>query len=232
MRLSKFINIFTDRHPLAGPVCWMLSAQFFVMQLIVARAWANPSYSLTRNTISDLGVTTCGTYRSQFVHNQLVCSPLHAWMNVSLLVLGATMVIGATLIYQEFRGRRGSAVGFGCMALAGFGTVMVGLFPENTLSSLHIIGAGLPFLIGNIGLVVLGMSLGLPRLLRVYTILSGLIMLIALALLLSNHYMGLGIGGMERITAYPQTAWFIVFGAYMMNRHLCPKTSDPVEGAV
>jgi len=213
MRPSKAIKTFTDRYPLIGPSFWILSLQYFITQLVVAHDWVKP-YSWMQNTISDLGNSVCGPYGSRFV-----CSPLHNWMDASFIVLGLSMVIGAALIYQEFRESRGSAIGFGCMAAAGLGTVLVGLFPENTVSSLHIIGAALPFLVGNLGLVVLGATLSLPRSLRYYTILSGAVPLVALVLLLSGTYLGLGIGGIERITAYPQTIWLIVFGIYMSNNH-------------
>jgi len=217
MKPSKAIKTFTDRYPLIGPSFWMLSVQYFITQLVVAHDWAKP-YSWTHNTISDLGNSRCGMYGSRFV-----CSPLHNWMDASFIVLGLSMVIGATLIYQEFRKSRISAIGFGCMAAAGLGTVLVGLFPENTVSSLHIIGAALPFLVGNIGLVILGSALALPRTLRYYTILSGVVALVALALLLTNNYLGIGVGGMERLTAYPQTVWLIAFGIYMSSNHFRAK---------
>jgi hypothetical membrane protein len=214
MRPAKMIKTFTDRYPLIGPSFWMLSLQYFVTQLVVAHAWTN-HYSWAQNTISDLGNSACGTYGDRFV-----CSPLHDWMNASFILLGLSMIIGAVLIYQEFRESRGSAVGFSCMALAGFGTLLVGLFPENTVSSLHVIGAALPFLIGNLGMVVLGSVLALPRSLRIYTILSGGIALLALLLFIMNTYLGLGLGGMERLTAYPQTLWLIAFGIYMSGNHV------------
>ena len=131
------------------------------------------------------------------------------------------MIIGSVLIFQEFiENRPGAIVGFSFMALAGFGTILVGLFPENTVHILHEFGALLPFLIGNIGMIVLALSLDIPKWLRRYTALSGAISLIALARFLMEGYLGLGIGGMERIVAYPQTIWLIVFGIYMSaNRY-------------
>ena len=41
--------------------------------------------------------------------------------------------------------------------------------------------------------------------------------LVALSFFLKNVYLGLGIGGMERIVSYPQTIWMIVFGAYVLS---------------
>lgn len=207
------IKTFTDRYPPVGPALWMLSLQYFIVQLVVAAAWKT-HYSLLTNTISDLGNTACGIYGSR-----PVCSPLHDTMNASFILLGITMYIGATLIYQGFKKTPGTALGFNFMALAGIGTVLVGLFPENTISALHILGAALPFFIGNVGMVILSLSLAIPKPLRYYTFVSGTISLIALVLLLTNHYLGLGIGGMERITAYPQTLWLITFGVYISRNH-------------
>jgi hypothetical membrane protein len=201
---------FHDRYPLVGPTLWLLSIQYFVVQVIVAHAWAWP-FSLRHNTISDLGNTVCGKYGGR-----LVCSPEHALMNVSFMLLGVTMFSGAGLIYHGFRSSRASALGFSALALAGLGTVLVGAFPENTVAALHIIGAALPFLVGNVGMIILSQSLKLSKALRAYTLLSGVVGLIGLALFMTNHYLGLGSGGMERVTAYPQTIWLIVFGGYML----------------
>ncbi len=205
--------------PLAGPLCWIASIQYFIVQIIVARAW-QVAYSLGRNPISDLGNTVCGDYGARYV-----CSPLHGWMNLSFIVLGITMIAGSVLIYQAYRQ---SATGFGLMALAGLGTLLVGAFPENTVAVWHELGAALPFLLGNLALVILGLRLAMPRPLRLYTIASGCIALLALVLFLSHHYLGLGIGGMERLVAYPQTLWLIIFGLYALiyNKTAYRSTGD------
>jgi hypothetical membrane protein len=207
---SKRIEIFTDRYPFLGPLFWMVSVQYYLIQILVAQAWTKPVYSISANTISDLGNTACGTYAGH-----LVCSPLHGLMNISFITLGLTMIAGSVLIYHEFKESRPNAFGFGAMAVAGVGTLLVGAFAENTVVTLHELGAALPFLVGNIGIIILGLSLGLPPALRIYTLLSGVLALTALAFFTTHAYLGLGIGGMERLTAYPQTTWLIVFGIYM-----------------
>src|SRR5207237_1098313 len=125
---------------------WFLSVQYFLFQFVVAHAW-NLQYSLAHNTISDLGATVCGQFNGRYV-----CSPQHGLMNLSFVLLGVTMFLGAGLIYHEFKKTKLSAIGFAAMGLAGFGTLIVGLSPENVNGMLHILGAFLPFLIGNIGL--------------------------------------------------------------------------------
>ncbi len=130
------------------------------------------------------------------------------------------MMVGSLLIYEEFKESLSTLVGFSFMAIAGLGTLLVGLFPENSVNSLHLLGATLTFLIGNLALIVLGFSLDIPKTLRFYTLCSGFISLAALILFSSHHYLGLGVGGMERLTGYPQTMWLIVFGIYISSNHI------------
>jgi hypothetical membrane protein len=188
---------------------WQLNVQYFLVQLVVASAWT-PSYSWRLNAISDLGATRCGRF-----DGREVCSPLHALMNTSLVLLGLSMAIGSILIYQDLRR---SSWGFSLMGIAGMGAVLVGLFPEDTIYSAHITGADLAFLLGNVALIVFGVSLGLPRWFRWYSIASGTVALVALFLFLTHNRFFFGLGGMERVVAYPQTIWLIACGLYMSSR--------------
>jgi hypothetical membrane protein len=212
------LKTFTDRYPLIGPAVWMLSIQYFVIQIIAAHSYRY-GYSLRFNTISDLGNSLCGAYS-----HRLVCSPQHNVMNASFILLGLTMATGSLLIYQEFKKSAGSLIGFSFMALAGLGTCLVGLYPENTNAAIHTLGASQPFLLGNIALVLLSYSLPLPKVLRYYTRISGYFTLFALLFFITGHYLGLGIGGLERLVAYPQTVWLIVFGMYISKTHIVQQT--------
>lgn len=213
MNYPRKIKTFNDKYPLIGPTMWILSVEYFIVQIIVAMYWKY-TYSISQNTISDLGNTGCGIYASRYV-----CSPLHNLMNMAFICLGIFMILGSLLIYQEFRETKLAFIGFSFMLIAGVGTFLVGVFPENTISTIHTFGAFLPFFIGNFGIVILGIALKLPRSLRIYTILTGLIALVALIFFLSKQYLGLGEGGMERIVAYPQTLWLIAFGIYISKNH-------------
>ena len=64
-------------------------------------------------------------------------------------------------------------------------------------------------------LIAFGFSRGFPRWLRWYAGGSGVVALAALYLFLAHHRFFLGLGGMERVVAYPQTIYLIVFGAFM-----------------
>src|SRR3954452_207948 len=203
---TRRIRSLALRHPLAGPIAWQLSIQFFIVQVLVAAAWES-GYSWRLNAISDLGAARCGQFDGRYV-----CSPLHVLMNTSLVFLGLCMTIGSVLVYQEFRKSR---TGFSLMATAGLGAMLVGFFPEDTVFWAHIAGADLAFLLSNIALIVFGFTLRLPSWLRWYSIASGAVGLVALYLFLSHHRSFLELGGMERMVAYPMVVWLIVFGLYM-----------------
>ena len=209
MHAPKPIRTFTEQHPYIGPLFWILSVQYFIAQVFAAAYWHTP-FNIRLNPISDLGNTECTVYAGRYV-----CSPLHTWMNASFIVLGITIVIGSVLLYQGFKKTRHSRAGFYMMSLAGIGAALVGLFPENSVGLLHSLGAFLVFLFGNLALVVLGLSLEMPRSFRWFTVGFGIFALIALALFATGNYLWFGFGGMERLTAYPQTIWLIVFGVYV-----------------
>lgn len=191
-----------------GPAIWIYGIQYFIVQVIVAVAWNSP-FSLMINPISDLGNTACGMYDDRYV-----CSPLHDWMNASFILFGLTVTIGSVLLYHGFRKSVRSYIGFSLMALAGIGTMFVGIFPENTIGQLHTLGALMPFLLGNLSLIILGLSLEMPRWFKYYTVASGAIGLVAFVFLIFQNYLGSGPGGLERVVVYPQAIWMITFGIY------------------
>ncbi|HTP20592.1 MAG TPA: DUF998 domain-containing protein [Solirubrobacteraceae bacterium] len=216
MSSSSRLRSFTDRHRLLGPVIWVATVEYFVVQYVVASQWPTP-YSLLRNPISDLGNTSCGVY-----DGRPVCSPQYRLMNLAFMGLGLLIAVGAPLIHQEFRERRLARLGFCGMVIAGLGTVLVGLSPENVNHTFHVIGAAGPFLVGNIALIILACTLTMSMSVRLLTGIAGgvgLVGLIGLLLFSLGVDIGLGQGGVERVAAYPQSIWLIVFGLYMSMNH-------------
>ena len=210
------VKVFADRFPLLGPFIWILTIEYYIIQILVAAAWMHPIYSWRFNTISDLGATMCGV-----IDGRAVCSPLYLLLDGALVAVGILMAGGSLFIYQEFRERPGTLLGFSLMAIAGLGSAGVGLFPENVNPVMHTVSAATTFLLGNLSLLLLGVTLyKIPNGLRLYTLLSGALSLGALALFVAHLYGPLGIGGMERVVAYPQTMWLFVFGLYMSRNHI------------
>jgi hypothetical membrane protein len=141
-------------------------------------------------------------------------------MNASFILLGLTMLLGAALVRAAFPPGRAPAAGLTLVALAGLGLVAVGLFPEDVNIAVHRMGAAVQFIGGNIGLVVLGIAmLGARRspVAGVYSVASGVVGLLATALFVSGHFLGTGIGGMERFAVYPLPLWLIVVGIYLVR---------------
>ena len=136
------------------------------------------------------------------------------------------MITGSLLLCQSFKKSRNAIVGFTLFAIGGAGTALVGIFPENTVSTLHGFGAALPFLIGNVGVVILGFSLEVPKIFRIYSVSAGSISLAALGVFASGHYIGLGEGGLERVVAYPQTIWMIILGLYSLAQQRLDRLRD------
>jgi hypothetical membrane protein len=50
---------------------------------------------------------------------------------------------------------------------------------------------------------------------NIIVILLGLMSLLAMILFIGNFYLGLGVGGMERMIVYPILIWMIGFGGFL-----------------
>ena len=199
------------RRKYIGSVLWILCLQYFIVQVIVANAYVG-EFSWTQNTISDLGNTACSVYS-----NRYVCSPQHLIMNISFILLGILQLTGALFLYLANK-NRSNQVGYGCLVLAGIGTIIVGLYPENAVGPMHAFGAALPFVLGNIAMIILAANSRFPAWLKYYSYFSGIAALMALVLFMTQNYLGIGLGGMERVVAYPQTVWMIIVGVYYLLR--------------
>lgn len=202
-----------------GAWLWASSLQFFVAQVVVALRWDVP-YRIAARYISDLGNTACAAYPPG--STTLVCSPWHAGMNASFGVLGVTMATGAALVTEGYRPGWRRVAGLGLVAIAGVGVLLVGLYPENERIAAHTLGAGLNFVCGNLGMILLGWA-GLAgagrRRWDAFAATMGALGLLGTALFVSGNFLGLGQGGMERVAAYPLTIWLTLTGLAMRRRY-------------
>src|SRR5262245_10296100 len=97
--LSSSFGLDAKRAIWLGAIIWILAVQFFIAQAVVQAAWTTP-FSLTQNFISDLGNTTCAPYPLD--SNSYVCSPWHALMNASFILLGLIILVGGVLVRTAF----------------------------------------------------------------------------------------------------------------------------------
>ncbi len=199
----------------AAGLVWMCAVQFFIAQAIVQYAWTTP-YSLAGNFISDLGNTVCGMYNGLYV-----CSPWHQWMNISFLLQGFIILIGAILARPIFQRERLRTLVFVLLVLTGLGMIGVGIFPENVNNMGHVIAAGIQFVTGNIALVLIGVTgknVGLRRRWFTLSVVLGTAGLAATLLFVNGYGLGLGVGGMERIAAYTFPVWLITAGLLLATK--------------
>jgi hypothetical membrane protein len=226
-RKVRRIPFFADRIDWMGPFLVLLSSWYFAAQVLVAWVF-RPHYSFVSNTISDLGNTGCPPPNSD------ICSPDHWVMNVSIIALGVTMIVGAALIFSEFslseetRERRAAAAGFVCLALAGLGAILVGVVPENVNTfHLHTVGTAVVIGFGQLAILIIGLVLRqLDDWLREFMLVTSLFVLLAGISIAGKHQFGLGAGTEERLAQYPESVWLILFGFYISRDHWRNQVSE------
>lgn len=199
--------------PLGGALLWIVgSVQFLVAMVVVQLAWTTP-YDIWTNAVSDLGAVTCA---ENAMGTSYVCSPLHVVFNVSIIVFGLAIAVGAVAVRPSFPVGRVATAGMAVLVVAGIGAALVGVFPEDVYGAGHAIGALLAFDGASIALILLGVAtLGKPRWAG-YGVLSlacgivsgGTIVLSILAPTIGP----LGFGGYERLIVAPALLWLLVVG--------------------
>jgi hypothetical membrane protein len=213
----------------AGAACWIVGVvQYFAAQFVVAAAWKTP-YSVIHNFISDLGNTQCGMFAVPHGTPAYVCSPLHGLMNASFCLTGVLTLAGVVLLWHAWPPRRIVTVGLVLLVIAGVGKILVGLAPENGNIGLHLLGA---FNIPLSGVAILLLSIALWSTVR-WLAVSGLVLavlgLVGSFLSIAGEYggsalyLGLGVGGTERLAGYPGNLWTVLVGVAIfvvpLSRH-------------
>ncbi|MFD7441671.1 hypothetical protein [Streptomyces sp. NPDC059909] len=155
-----------------------------------------------------------------------ICSPEHHLMNASFVDLGALLVVGTALTGAAWRRGAAATVTRCLLAGAGVGFVPAGPAPADVHENQHVLGALLIMGTGNIGLLPAGVGLAdeFPGPLRWVTSLLGVTALTA-----SQRYFGLGMGGMERVAAFPILVWTPAVGIRGLLRQ-ASRTQDAKPG--
>jgi hypothetical membrane protein len=207
---------------LVGGAAWVLTVMYFIGQIVAQAAWPTP-YSLIDNRVSDLGSTVCGSTLA----NTLICSPLHAVMNLTFVLTGMLILVGLFLSRSIWPRRRLTTWGLVLLGGAGAGTMLVGLSPENVNVVLHVIGA-LNIPAGNVAMILLGLAIWRDRRgMSGFSIAAGVVGLLGMLagpflVILTGHGGGLA----ERIALYPLIIWLIVFGIAILTKKLSAGNSS------
>ncbi len=195
-----------------GAAFWILCLQYFAGESIAIGGWPG-RYSLSDNFISDLGAVGCDAARG-------ICSPLNAVMNASFLLQGLLILGGAILVGPLFpTGTLWRAALF-LVGASGIGVFVVGLAPEDVWPGPHYLGAAENLALCNLGMATMGVALlrwrPETRAIGLISIAAGLLGLLGVILLSQHMSLGLGIGAIERVAAYPFPIWIAATGAMLL----------------
>lgn len=201
-----------------GAACWIVAPiQFIIAQIVAAAAWPRP-YDWFANYISDLGNTVCGPFAATPGPAVYICSPLHSVMDSSFVIAGVLTVAGTILLWRYWPRRAMLTTGLVFVVINGLGKILVGFAPENVNLGLHTLGA-LNIPAGAIGTILIGFAImRTSRELAIIALLTGFVGLVGFGLFVSGQYLGLGVGGMERVAEYPAELWVAVAGVFIIAK--------------
>jgi hypothetical membrane protein len=183
---------------------------FLIVSEILYSAYGTGGYSVSSNYISDLGAN-CPSSGACYI-------PPSAYLfDTSIAILGLLIIVGAYYLHRAFRWMPATAL----IAIAGIGALGVGIFNE-TFGEVHVVFSLIVFLFAGLSAIVTSRYQKAPM--SYFSIILGVITLLALILFQPGYYLGLEAGGMERMIVYPALLWAIGFGGHMMATEDKPRT--------
>jgi hypothetical membrane protein len=175
----------------------VLTLQFFVVEAIVQLRYTGP-YSRADNLISDLGASA---------------SPARSAMNASFVVQAALILAGVVLLLPALRGVA-ARLAQALLALCAIGVLMVGVWPEGTVSGLHTAGTVLYLAGGTVGLLALAYAVrSRSEPLGTALAVLGLVGAATTIFFADGVTEYLGRGGTERVAAYAVPVGLALAGA-------------------
>jgi hypothetical membrane protein len=155
-------------------------------------------YSVGQQYISDLGNwSLAGNYAAIF--------------NASIIFAGTLGIASAYFIQQAFKNKLFTSL----LMISSFCNVLIGVFAEDISMPIHGISAVIGLILG-LGATFMTSKFVKSPLSYAPIILGGVI-IVAVVLQASGSYLGLGLGGIERLEIYPSLLWGLVFDAYLIG---------------
>jgi hypothetical membrane protein len=212
----------------AGTLAFVAAAQWVLLVIVAETQY--PNYSIQHNYLSDLGATC---HRGLVLTPCVIVSPSSSIWNTSLALMGLLSLVSAIMFYGTTR-KKGFSILFG---IWGLGALIAGAVPE-TLLSVHELASDAAFLGGSIAAIGAFWFLKSPLkyvsvILGLFSFASFIPVTFAGPFFRWNGIFGLGLGGIERMVAYPIVIWEIAFGAYLMSGALSTSRREeakPTEG--
>ncbi|MFP3190385.1 MAG: DUF998 domain-containing protein [Thermoproteota archaeon] len=201
------MNLVSSELKKAGVALFLGVAQFSVFLIIAESTF--PNYSVSGNYISDLG-RICGRPPAN-PNSCIAVQPSSMIFNGSIIFLGILVIIGSYFLLKAKVPKDIPILAI----ISAIGMIGVGTFPEGSPFMLHTVSSFITFLFIGIFAIVSYRIQKFPM--NVFAIIAGAATLLALFLYASNIYLGLGMGGMERMVVYPVMVWSLAFAGYLMN---------------
>lgn len=190
---------------------WRLQGLYVVAEIVIGLQ-ASSHYAFGDHTVSELGSTSCRVVDGSGID---VCSPWHDAMNLTFVVFGLSLALGAWLLRRLRPAGRLATSSLVLWIVAGLASTGVGLLPVNEHGGLHAAVASVVFLAQPTALVLLGLALlragsaAYPRF-AAATLAVGVLSAIGaigfLILLRAEH----GAGAFERLALWPGYLWVTV----------------------
>jgi hypothetical membrane protein len=196
--------------------------EYVITEAVTAFAWKNPAYSYVYNYISDLGVSGPPIRFS----GRLIYSPWFRLMNSGFIVEGALTVLAACLLTPLLKNKKWRRI-IPLLAIThALGITLVGIVHgsptslQEKISALHVIGAFLAIVFGNITNICMGIASwhsGAPKWYAIYSINLGILGLLSLVALATIKSIPPGIT--ERCSVYTITVWDVSTGLLLLFGH-------------
>jgi hypothetical membrane protein len=190
----------TNHYKAAGIILMTACLQFLLAVMLAETQY--PFYNTAQNTLSDLGAVA-GYSATIF--------------NLSVIALG---IMGLVVVYLVLKSG-GCRLFSSCLAVASLAALGVGLFPTYT-GTPHTLFSGIIFVFGTMA-VLFSYRLGLNMPMVVLSFILGFISLVTIFSFLwqgmaSPFITILGVGGAERLVAYPVLLYLVGLGGYLTSR--------------
>ncbi|HZW54701.1 MAG TPA: DUF998 domain-containing protein [Nitrososphaerales archaeon] len=169
------------------------AAQFLLVNTVAQSLYAG--YSVSNQTLGELGVGQTALL----------------W-NVSLLLLGAAVILGGYFALRSLGRRLTSSLAF-VLGAASIGAAAV---PLNLSADVHWWFTFVAFASGGL-LAVTSYRVVASKWMRIFSIILGGYSLVAFVLYITATYLGIGVGGMERMVAIPIMLWLSIFSGFLLH---------------
>lgn len=209
----------------AGALMWAVQPLYIVCELVAASAATAP-YSLTNNTISDLGATTCTTIAYPY-GDIPVCSPLHALVNGALVLFGLLMALGAILLRGWLPRGATATTAVVLWCVTGLSSIATGLVPLDRNLDLHALVALPAFFAQCLALFVTAYALRHRRGQSRAALIAGTVSIVGLIVFLARTASADPGGLFERLALWPGYLWLPVLAVAVLHQsHQRTHTGD------